>query len=162
MGMKTAQTDLIVRIDPNPRSRRKDLENLPGFDAVAWCRLCERAYQHALLIDQISGQIKQNPDVIAWIYAAQNFENQNSEDTDPDTNGERGSSWLPDGLVKELCACLKNTPQFEGMSGRTYTSATDPVEENFKGWFANHQKLIWQIKGKQHWLSVIESDAELA
>jgi hypothetical protein len=162
MSMKTIQSDLIVHLDPNPRSGKKNLDDLPKFDAVAWCRLCERAYQHALLIDRISEQIKQNPDVIAWIYAAQNVEDQNSADTDTETDTEQGYSWLPDGLISGLCALLKNTPQFEGMSGRAYTSATDRVEENFKGWFANHQKLIRQIKGKQRWLTVVESDSELA
>lgn len=101
-------------------------------------------------------------DVIAWIYAVQNSADQDSADMDTDTDSEQGYSWLPDGLISGLCTLLKNTPQFEGMSGRAYTSATGRVEENFKGWFANHQKLIRQIKGKQHWLTVVESDAELA
>ncbi|GAB4367888.1 MAG: hypothetical protein Kow00121_06590 [Elainellaceae cyanobacterium] len=162
MSMKTIQSDLIVHLDPNSRSGKKNLDHLPKFDAVAWCRLCERAYQHALLIDRISEQIKQNPDVLTWIYAAQNAEDQNSADMDTETDTEQGYSWLPDGLISGLCALLKNTPQFEGMSGRAYTSATDRVEENFKGWFASHQKLLFQIKGKQHWLTVVESDAGLA
>lgn len=147
MSMKTTQSDAIVRVDPNPRRKNKSLEDLPTFDPVAWCRLCERAYQQTLLIEQISEQIKRDPDLISWIRAAQNDEIQAPSTTDTDTG--QGHSWLPDELVRKLCACLKETPQFEGMSGRSYTSATDRVEEIYKGWIATHQKLIRQIRGKE-------------
>lgn len=164
MSMKTIQSDAIVRLDPKPRSRKKNLEDLPPSDTVAWCRLCERAYRHTLLIDQISDQIKQDPDVLNWIRATQDVKAQTSitTDTDQDTDTEQGHSWLPKGLVKKLCDRLKETPQFEGMSGRSYTSATERVEEIYKGWVATHQKLIRQIRGKERWLSVVKSDAELA
>lgn len=138
---------------------------VPAFDAVAWCRLCERAYQHTVLVDQISEQIKQDSNVIHWIRATQDVEVQTSSTTnaeDEDTDTEQRHSWLPDGLAKDLCAGLKETPQFKGMSGRSYTSAIDRVEGNFKGWFASHQKLIRQIRGKRRWLAVVGSEAELA
>lgn len=162
MGMKTIQTDLIVRIDPSPRSRKKNLEDLSEFDAVAWCRLCERAYQHTLLIDQISEQIKQDPDVINWIRATQEAQTSITTDTDQDTDTEQGYSWLPKRLVQKLCDRLEEIPQFKGMSGRSSTSATERVEEIYKSWIATHQKLIRQIRGKERWLTVVKSDAELA
>lgn len=164
MGMKTIQTDLIVRLDPKPRGRKKNLEDLPPFDTVAWCRLCERAYQHTLLIDQISEQIKQDPNVLNWIRATQDVKAQTSitTDTDQDTDTEQGHSWLPKGLVQKLCDRLEGTPQFKDMSGRSYTSATERVEEIYGSWIATHQKLIRQIRGKERWLTVVKSDAELA
>ncbi len=73
--MKSIQSDAIVRIDPKPKSRQKNkaLKDLltADFDEIAWCRLCERSHQHTLLINQISSQIKQHPDLINWIRAAQ-------------------------------------------------------------------------------------------
>jgi hypothetical protein len=162
--MKTIHSDAIVRLDPKPRSRKKNLEDLPPSDTVAWCRLCERAYRHTLLIDQISDQIKQDPDVLNWICATQDVKVQTSitTDTNQDKETEQGHSWLPKGLVQKLCDRLKETPQFEGTSGRSYTSATERVEEIYKSWIATHQKLIRQIQGKERWLSVVKSDAELA
>ncbi|MBD2093426.1 hypothetical protein H6F67_26650 [Microcoleus sp. FACHB-1515] len=126
--------------------------------------MCERAYQHTILVDQISEQIKQNPDVINWIRTTQDVKAPTSitTDTNQDTDTKQGHSWLPKGLVQKLCDHLKETPQFEGMSGRSCTSATERVEEMYESWIATHQKLISQIRGKERWLSVVKSDAELA
>ncbi|BAU13962.1 unknown protein [Leptolyngbya sp. NIES-3755] len=164
MSMKTIRSDAIVKLDPKPRGRKKNLEDLPPFDTAAWCRLCERTYHHTLLIDQISEQIKQDPDVINWIRATQDVKAQTSitTDTDQDTDTEQGHSWLPKELVQKLCDRLKETPQFKGISGRIFTSATERVEEIYKSWIATHQKLIRQIRGKERWLTIVKSDAGLA
>jgi hypothetical protein len=166
MSMRTSRTDVIVRLDPNEKKSRRDkpeerlvsLEDLTSFDEAAWCRLCEQAYKHTLLIDKISEQIKQNPALIDWIRTSQDIQIQDS--TDAET--ERGKDWLPDKLVTELCDSLKSTPLFSNMSARSCISASDRVEEIFKSWFASRSKLINQIGGKRRWLSAVESDFELA
>lgn len=162
MSMKTFQTDAIVRLDSNSRGKNKEqaIENLSPFDAAAWCRLCEHAYKHTLLIDQISEQVKQNPDLINWIRAVQDVQIQAA--TTPDTDDDQGQSWLPEGLVTKLCDRIKTTSEFKGMSGRARTSATERTEEIYQSWFASRLKLIMQIRGKRRWLTVVKSDAELA
>ena len=57
--------------------------------------------------------------MINWIGATQDVEIQTSTTIDTDT--EQNHGWLPAGLVEKLCNRLKETPQFKGMSGRSYT-----------------------------------------
>ena len=179
MVMKSIQSNAIVRIDPKPKSRQKSkaLKDLltGDFDEIAWCRLCERSHQHTLLINQISSQIKQHPDLINWIRAAQDSLLKDVDidadadidinvdvEVEVDTTDDEGKSWLPDGLVAELCACLKEKPEFKNMSGRAYTSAEKRVGNIYKSWFTSHLRLLYQIKGKRRWLAAVESDIELA
>lgn len=163
MVMKTIHSDAIVRIDPKPRVRKKPLETLPQFDEAGWWLLCERAYRHTRLVDSIREEINQNPDLINWIHAAQDAQLKDSTpDVDSEAEEEEGTQWLPTELVAEITARLKDTDEFKGMSGRSYTCAEKQGKQIHRSWFATQSKLLWKIAGKRRWLAVVESDANLA
>lgn len=163
MGMKTIQTEVIVRRDPG-RGKSKEWENPSLFDEAVWCQLCELAFIHTLLIDKISEIIKKDPNLLSWILETQNVQEQNSTNLEDSTavEAEAKQGWLPKGFVKKLCKSLSEQAPFKGMSGRFYSSVIERVEEIFKSWFESRQKLIRKIKGKRHHLVVVESDLELS
>jgi hypothetical protein len=66
-----------------------------------------------------------------------------------------------DGLVKTLYDSLKNDIRFSGQSGRFYSSAISLVKYTYNSWFALHSVLQQKIAGKECWLLMLKSDAEL-
>ena len=63
--------------------------------------------------------------------------------------------------LKNLCQTLRNNPNFIGQPGRFYSSAISFVEYVYKSWLKLQQRLIFQLRGQERWLSMLRSDAEL-
>lgn len=71
------------------------------------------------------------------------------------------SARMPKTVIKELCDSLKNQEPFAGQPGRFYTSATTLVTYIYKSWLALNKRLQRKIEGKEKWLEMLKSDAEL-
>ncbi|MBW4560543.1 MAG: type V CRISPR-associated protein Cas12k [Mojavia pulchra JT2-VF2] len=68
---------------------------------------------------------------------------------------------VPKTVIKELCDFLKNQEPFAGQPGRFYTSATTLVKYIYKSWLKLNRQLQRKIQGKERWLNMLKSDAEL-
>ncbi|PSB16684.1 hypothetical protein C7B65_20785 [Phormidesmis priestleyi ULC007] len=68
---------------------------------------------------------------------------------------------VPDKSVRELCNPLKVHPQFEEQPGRFYTSASLIVTYTYQSWLELQRKRRRSLDGRQRWLNVVKSDAEL-
>ena len=71
------------------------------------------------------------------------------------------NSRVPNTVIEELCDLLKKQEPFTGQPGRFYTSATTLVKYIYKSWLALNKRLQRKIKGKEKWLEMLKSDAEL-
>lgn len=71
------------------------------------------------------------------------------------------NSRVPKAVIKELCNSLRNQEPFAGQSGRFYTSATTLVTYIYKSWLALNKQLQRKIEGRERWLDMLKSDAEL-
>ncbi|MEL6459446.1 MAG: type V CRISPR-associated protein Cas12k [Cyanobacteria bacterium J06621_15] len=71
------------------------------------------------------------------------------------------SGRMPKTVIKELCDSLKNQEPFAGQPGRFYTSAISLVTYIYKSWLALNKRLQRKIEGKEKWLEMLKSDAEL-
>jgi hypothetical protein len=91
------------------------------------------------LINEVLEQIEKYPELEGWIQKRK----------------------LPTGLVKTLCNSLKTDLRFSGQPGRFYSSAITLVDYIYKSWIALQQRRERQISGKERWLSMLKSDAEL-
>ncbi|MBW4594353.1 MAG: type V CRISPR-associated protein Cas12k [Brasilonema angustatum HA4187-MV1] len=70
-------------------------------------------------------------------------------------------SKIPKTAIKELCDSLKTQESFAGQPGRFYTSATTLVAYIYKSWLALQKRRQRKIEGKERWLEMLKSDAEL-
>jgi hypothetical protein len=68
---------------------------------------------------------------------------------------------LPKKLVETLCDSLETDLRFSGQPGRFKSSAITLVDYIYKSWLALQQRRQRQISGKERWLSMLKSDAEL-
>ncbi|MFN6527279.1 type V CRISPR-associated protein Cas12k [Nostoc sp. ChiSLP03a] len=80
---------------------------------------------------------------------------------DPDFETWRQKGKIPTGIVKQLCTVLKTDSRFIGQPGRFYTSAIARVNYIYKSWLALMKRLQYQLDGKNRWLEMLRSDAEL-
>lgn len=80
----------------------------------------------------------------------------------PDFDTWRQQGKLPAGTVKAHIDALKQDPQFAGQPCWFYISAEKEVARIFKSWLATQHRKQAKLKGKERWLSVPYSDAELA
>jgi IS605 OrfB family transposase len=62
-------------------------------------------------------------------------------------------------VVKELCETLKAV--YPGQPGRFYASAISMVTYTYESWLALQKNRRRRLDGKQRWLDVVKSDAEL-
>ena len=97
------------------------------------------AEKNTPLINELLKQLVQHPDLETW--------------------KQKGK--IPRGTVKNLCQPLRNNPHFLGQPGRFYSSAISLVEYIYKSWLKLQQRLIFQLKGQERWLTMLKSDAEL-
>ncbi len=97
------------------------------------------AEKNTPLINELLKQLAEHPDLETW--------------------KQKGK--IPRGTVKNLCQPLRNNSDFLGQPGRFYSSAISLVEYIYKSWLKLQQRLIFQLKGQERWLSMLRSDAEL-
>lgn len=79
---------------------------------------------------------------------------------DFDTWRQRGK--LPATTVKTYINALKQNPQFAGQPCWFYISTENEINRIFKSWLALQKRAQAKVNGKERWLSVLYSDAELA
>ncbi len=63
--------------------------------------------------------------------------------------------------IKDICQPLRDLPQYQNQPGRFFTSAIALTHYIYKSWFAVQARLQRKIEGKQRWLNILKSDAEL-
>ncbi|MGQ4648115.1 type V CRISPR-associated protein Cas12k [Lyngbya aestuarii] len=97
------------------------------------------AQKNTPLINEVLNQIGQHPDFETWLQQGR----------------------LPAGFVKTLVNSLRTEPPFVGQPGRFYYGAIALIDYLYKSWFALQQRRQRQIEGKERWLSMLKSDAEL-
>ena len=97
------------------------------------------AQKNTPLINELLDLIAQHSDLETWL--------QNNR--------------LPTGFIKTLCNSLKSNSRFAPQPERFYRSAMTLVDYIYKSWFALQQRRQRQIEGKQRWLSMLKSDADL-
>lgn len=68
---------------------------------------------------------------------------------------------IPKTVIKELHDSLKNQELFAGQPSRFYTSVITLVTYIYKSWLALNKRLQRKIEGKETWLEMLKSDAEL-
>ena len=91
------------------------------------------------LINELLRQVSQHPEFETW----------------------RQKGKHPTSIVKELCEPLKTDSRFIGQPGRFYASAIALVNYIYKSWFALMKRSQFQLEGKNRWLGMLKSDAEL-
>lgn len=91
------------------------------------------------LINELLKQLAEHPDLETW--------------------KQKGK--IPGRTVKNLCQPLRNADDFLGQPGRFYSSAISVVEYIYKSWLKLQQRLIFQLRGQERWLSMLRSDVEL-
>lgn len=89
------------------------------------------------LVNELLKQVSQHPDFETW--------------------QRRGT--IPEKAVKDLCAALK--ANYPGQPGRSYASAIQMVQYTYEAWLALQKKQRLRLDGKQRWLNIVKSDAEL-
>lgn len=89
------------------------------------------------LVNKLLKQVSQHPDFETW--------------------QRRGT--IPEKAVKDLCAALK--ADYPGQPGRSYASAIQMVQYTYEAWLAVQKKQRLRLDGKQRWLNIVKSDAEL-
>lgn len=89
------------------------------------------------LVNELLKQVSRHPDFETW--------------------QRRGT--IPEKAVKDLCAVLRTN--YPGQPGRSYTSAILMVQYTYESWLALQQKRRLRTDGKQRWLNIVKSDAEL-
>ncbi len=97
------------------------------------------AEKNTPLINELLKQLAEHPDLETW--------------------KQKGK--IPRGTVKNLCQPLRNNSDFLGQPGRFYSSAISLVEYIYKSWLKLQQRLIFQLKGQERWLTMLKSDEEL-
>lgn len=97
------------------------------------------AYKNTPLINELLKQLAEHPDLETW--------------------KQKGK--LPLGTVKNLCQPLKQNTKFLGQPGRFYSSAILLVEYIYKSWLKLQQKLTYQLRGQERWLSLFSIDNQL-
>jgi IS605 OrfB family transposase len=95
------------------------------------------AQNNTPLVNDLLKQVSQHPDFVTW--------------------QRRGT--VPDTVVRTLCEPLKAV--YPGQPGRFYASAVLMVTYIYKSWLALQQNRRRRLDGKQRWLNVVKSDAEL-
>lgn len=95
------------------------------------------AHSNTPLINDLLKQISQHPDFEIWQC--------------------RGT--ISETVVRELCEPLKAV--YPGQPQRVYASAILMVTYIYKSWLAIQKRLRYRLNGKQRWLNVVKSDAEL-
>jgi hypothetical protein len=80
-----------------------------------------------------------------------------SQHPDFETWQRRGT--IPGSAVRELCEPLKAV--YPGQPGRFYASAILMVTYTYESWLALQQTRRHRLDGKQRWINVVKSDAEL-
>lgn len=89
------------------------------------------------LINDLLKRVSQHPDFEIWQH--------------------RGT--VPNSAIKELCEPLKEV--YSGQPARFYASAILMVTYTYESWLALQQTRRRRLNGKQRWLDVVKSDAEL-
>ena len=97
------------------------------------------AEKNTPLINEILWQINNHPDFEQW----------------------QSDGKLPGTLVSDLCKSLKENPLYAGQPSRFYLSVTKLVNYIYKSWLKLQQRRQRQLKGQEHWLSMLKSDTEL-
>lgn len=82
---------------------------------------------------------------------------QVSHHTDFETWQSRGT--VPSNAIRELCEPLKEV--YPGQPARFYASAILVVTYTYESWLSLQQTRRRRLNGKQRWLDVVKSDAEL-
>lgn len=72
------------------------------------------------------------------------------------------SGKLPKKIVRQICAPLEQEEQFTGQPDRFYASAICMVADTYEAWFALQGQRHRRLDGMKRWLSMIQSDVDLA